>query len=140
MANITILGNLGQDPELRYTQSGTAIVSVNIASRRNFKQQGEDYKTDWFRLTFFGKSAENFANFTHKGSQVYVEGEPQNDEWKDKDGNNRTTFQVNVQQWRLLDKKNDQLTATEQIQNNHKQDPITQNSTQINIDDNSLPF
>lgn len=132
MANITIIGNLGQDPELKYLENGTAIVSVSIASRRNFKKQGLDYVTDWFRLTLFGKSAENFSNYAHKGSQVYIEGEPQNNEWQDKQGNYRTAFQVVVNNWRLLDKKSDQTTPKPQG------NPIEENGLHIQSDE--LPF
>lgn len=71
---ITIQGNLGADPVLKHTQSGTAVTSVSIACQRNYKQ-GEEYKTDWFTVQAWRTTAEFICKFFRKGSQILIEGE-----------------------------------------------------------------
>jgi len=73
---IIFTGNLGRDPEMRYTPSGTPVTNLNVASNRAYKNaEGELVKeTTWFRVSVFGKGAENAAQYLHKGSKVLVEG------------------------------------------------------------------
>jgi len=84
MNKCIFLAFLGKDPEIRYTQSGTAVASFSIAVNRKFKRDNEP-DTDWFNCVAFGKTAEFCEKYLHKGSKVCVEGEVQNDNYE-KDG------------------------------------------------------
>ena len=74
--HLTIIGNLGKDPEMRYTPSGTPVTTLSLATNRTYKDaSGQQVKeTCWFRVSVFGKTAENVAQYLHKGSMVLVEG------------------------------------------------------------------
>jgi single-strand DNA-binding protein len=95
---VILVGNLGADPELRHTQNGDAVVNVGLAT--NEKWKGKDGKqnerVEWHRLTVFGKTAEIVAEYLHKGSKVYVEGQLRTREWKDKEGVQRYSTEVVV--------------------------------------------
>lgn len=95
---IIVLGNLGRDPELRYTPQGTPVCSFTIASneRRKDKSGEPQDVTTWFRGTIFGGRAETFAQYMTKGKPVYVEGRMRLEEWTDRDGKARTTAEINV--------------------------------------------
>ena len=95
-----ILGNLGQDPEIRRTQSGDPIATLNIATSETWrdKQTGEEKsKTEWHRVIIFGKLAEIAEQYLKKGAQVYVEGQLQTRKWQDQQGVDRYTTEIIVQ-------------------------------------------
>ena len=94
---IIIVGNLGRDPELRYTPQGTAVCNFSVATTEKRKDKSGEFQdiTTWFRVTLWDKRAEVAAKYLTKGSQVYVEGRVRVDEWTDRDGNNRYTLDVN---------------------------------------------
>lgn len=141
MRNINVVGRLGADPELRYTQKGTAVASVNVAVNRERKDSDGNYPTDWWRLSLWGKNAENFANLTHKGSRVGITGRPEIDTWQDGNGNERQTPQIQVDNFDLLDPKNsDQTTQDTQQTNQTQSDPFKDDGKQLDIQDNDLPF
>lgn len=91
-----IIGNLGADPELRYTQSGTPVANMRIATNRRWtNDQGEKQEqTEWHRVVVFGRQAENCEEYLAKGRQVFVEGRLQTREWEDKGGNQRYTTEI----------------------------------------------
>ena len=93
---IIIVGNLGRDPELRYTPQGTAVCNFSVAtSERKRNATGEEQEiTTWFRVTMWGKQAENASKYLTKGRQVYIEGRLRVEEWTDRDGKNRYTLEV----------------------------------------------
>lgn len=93
---ITLVGNLGRDPELRYTPQGTAVCNFSIATneRRKDKTGESQDVTTWFRVTVWNKQAETAAKYLTKGSQVYIEGRLRVEEWTDRDGKNRFTLEV----------------------------------------------
>lgn len=141
MRNISVIGRIGADPELRYTQKGAAVASVNIAVNRERKDNDGNYPTDWWRLSLWGKNAENFANLTHKGSRVGITGRPEIDTWQDKNGNERQTPQIQVDNFDLLDPKNSNQEPQDSKQADQPQsDPFEQNGKQLDITDNDLPF
>ena len=146
MRNINITGRLGKDPELRYTKNGTAVASVNIAVNRERKDADGNLPTDWWRLQLWGKNAENFSNFVHKGSLVGITGRPEIDNWQDSNGNDRQTAQIEVTNFDLLEQRsqNQQPNQTQQNTTNQNQgqpqDPLTENGQGININDSDLPF
>ena len=89
-----IVGNLGRDPEVRYSANGNAIANVTVATTDSWKdrQSGEQQeRTEWHRVVFFNRLAEVVAEYLKKGSQVFIEGRIQTRKWQDKDGNDRWT-------------------------------------------------
>lgn len=92
---VTILGNLGRDPEIRYAQNGMAICKLSVAVTEKVKD-GDAWKeaTEWFRVTVFGKQAENAAQYLQKGRSVLVEGRLKTEKYKDKDGVEKTSVEV----------------------------------------------
>lgn len=93
---IILVGNLGKDPELRYTPAGDAVCDLSIATTERKKDKSGEYQdaTTWFRVTLWRKQAENAAKYLAKGRQVYIEGRLGLEEWTDRDGNTRQTLQV----------------------------------------------
>jgi len=93
---ITIIGNLGRDPELRYTPQGDAVCDFSVAVNDRKRDKAGEFQdvTTWFKVTFWRKQAENASKFLTKGRQVYVEGRLQVEEWTDRDGNNRQTLAI----------------------------------------------
>jgi single-strand DNA-binding protein len=94
-----LIGNLGRDPELRYTQSGQAVVNFSIATSENWtdKNGEKQERTEWHRIVVWGKTGENCAQYLSKGRTVYVEGRIQTREWEDREGQKRTTTEINAQ-------------------------------------------
>lgn len=97
---VIIVGNLGQDPEIRYMPSGGAVANITVATSDSWrdKNTGEQKeKTEWHRIAIFGKLAEVAGEYLHKGSQVYIEGQLQTRKWQDQNGQDRYTTEVVVQ-------------------------------------------
>ncbi|MFM2591049.1 single-stranded DNA-binding protein [Vibrio sp. TBV020] len=97
---VIIMGNLGQDPEVKYTANGSAVANITIATSETWrdKNNGEQReKTEWHRVVLFGKTAEIAGEYLRKGSQVYVEGQLQTRKWQDQSGQDRYTTEVVVQ-------------------------------------------
>ncbi len=100
-----LIGNLGRDPEVRYSASGTAIANVTIATTDtwNDRQSGErQERTEWHRVVFFGKLAEIVSEYLKKGSQVYVEGRLQTRKWQDQSGADRYTTEIVANDMQML--------------------------------------
>ena len=91
-----IIGNLGRDPEMRYTPSGQAVTQFTVAVNRNYKdQQGErQEETEWFRVVAWGQQAEFAAEYLRKGAKVFVEGRLQTRQWEGQDGQKRYTTEL----------------------------------------------
>jgi len=91
-----IIGNLGRDPEMRYTPSGQAVTQFSVATNRNFRDpQGEwQSETEWFRVVVWADRAERAAEQLRKGHKVYVEGRLQTRQWEDQSGNKRYTTEL----------------------------------------------
>ena len=106
---ITIVGNLGRDPELRYTPQGTAVCQFSVATneRKRDKSGEQQDITTWFRVTSWGKQAENVSKYLSKGRRVYVEGRLHMEEWTDREGKVRQTLEVNASDVQFLDSASD---------------------------------
>ena len=93
---VILIGNLGQDPEVRVTGGGTAVANLRIACNDRFKNKSGEWedRTEWVTVVAFGKTAENCREFLQKGRQIYVEGRLQTRNWEDKEGNKRYTTEV----------------------------------------------
>lgn len=100
-----IVGNLGKDPEVRYTASGEAMCNITVATSENWKDKATGEKkelTEWHRISFFGKLAEICGQYLKKGSQVYVEGSIRTRKWTDKDGQERYTTEIRGDEMKML--------------------------------------
>ena len=100
-----ILGRLGRDPEVRHTQDGTAVVTLSVATSEAWtdKSSGEKReKTEWHRVSAFGRLAEIMAQYLSKGSQVYIEGKIQTRKWQDQGGNDRYTTEIVAREMQML--------------------------------------
>ncbi|EON90621.1 single-stranded DNA-binding protein [Marinobacter lipolyticus SM19] len=108
---VILIGNLGQDPETRYTPNGNAVVNLNLATDESYKdrQTGQMVpKTEWHRIVMFGKIAEVAGQYLRKGSKVYIEGKLQTRKWQGQDGQDRYTTEVVVDingQMQMLDSR-----------------------------------
>lgn len=104
---VMIIGNLGKDPELRFTSSGQAVCDFNVATSETFndKDGQQQEKTEWHRVVVWARQAENCKRYLSKGSKVFVEGRLQTREWDDKDGKKRYTTEVVAQNVRFLSSK-----------------------------------
>ena len=93
--NVQLIGNLGRDMEVRYLDSGTAVGTLNLATTDTWTKGGEKQeKTEWHRVTLWGKTAESLQPYLLKGKQIYVEGKLETRKWQDKDGNDRYTTEI----------------------------------------------
>ena len=95
---VILVGNLGKDPEVRFTQDGKAIANVTLATSESWKDQSGQVqeKTEWHRVSIFGKLAEIAGEYLRKGSQVYFEGQLQTRKWTNKEGQDQYTTEVKV--------------------------------------------
>ncbi|MBK6590610.1 MAG: single-stranded DNA-binding protein [Acidobacteria bacterium] len=93
---IILVGNLGRDPELRYTPQGDAVCSFSMATNERKKDKSGEFQdvTTWFKVTLWRRQAENASKYLSKGSPVYIEGRLQLEEWTDRDGKERYTLGV----------------------------------------------
>lgn len=91
-----IIGNLGRDPEMRYTPSGQPVTQFTVAVNRNYKNQAGEWQeeTEWFRIVAWGPLAERTAEYLRKGRKVYVEGRLQTRQWEGQDGQKRYTTEL----------------------------------------------
>ena len=102
---VILIGNLGKDPEVRYTASGEAMCNFSLATTDSWKDKSSGEKkelTEWHRISFFGKLAEIAGQYLKKGSQVYVEGSLRTRKWTDKEGQERYTTEIRGDQMTML--------------------------------------
>ncbi len=109
-----IIGRLGSDPEVRYTQSNTAVANFNVATNERFKDRNGEFqeRTEWHRIVAWGRTAEICQEYLKKGSLVYIEGPIQTREWEDKDGQKRYTTEIKALVMRMLDSRSDQQASS----------------------------
>jgi single-strand DNA-binding protein len=102
---VIIIGNLGRDPEVRYTPSGAAVCNVSVATTRNWKNRDSGEKqeeTEWHRVVFYDRLAEIAGEYLKKGRPVYVEGRLKTRKWTDKEGKDNYTTEIIAEQMQLL--------------------------------------
>lgn len=120
-----LIGNLGQDPEVRYAPSGDAICNVSVATSETWKDKTSGEKresVEWHKVVFFGKLAEIAGQYLKKGSQVYVEGRIQTRKWQDKDGQDRYTTEIRADTMKMLGGKAEGGEAPRQSAPQQRQD------------------
>ncbi|MAQ00990.1 MAG: single-stranded DNA-binding protein [Pseudomonadota bacterium] len=101
---VILVGNLGNDPEVRYMPNGNAVANLSLATSESWKdQQGQvQERTEWHRLTMYRRLAEIAGEYLKKGSQIYVEGKLQTRKWQDQQGQDRYTTEIIVDQMQML--------------------------------------
>lgn len=101
---VQIIGNLGRDPEVRYTPSGTAVANVSIASVRKWKDKEKQpqEETEWHRVVFYDRLAEIVGEYLKKGAPCYVEGRLKTRKWQDKEGKDQYTTEIVAEQMQML--------------------------------------
>jgi single-strand DNA-binding protein len=107
---VMLIGNLGRDPEVRSTQNGQKICNLNVATSESWNNKAtgtREERTEWHRVVIFGQGAEIAEKYLRKGSKAYFEGKVQTRKWTDKDNQERYTTEIVVDQFTMLDRKED---------------------------------
>lgn len=106
---VMLIGNLGKDPEVRYTTSGAAVASFSVATTEKFKNKSGEWeeKTEWHNVTLWSRLAEIAGEYLSKGKTVYIEGRLQTRKWQDKDGKDRYTTEIVGEKMQMLSAKGD---------------------------------
>jgi len=106
---VILIGNLGNDPEIRNTSNGNTITNISIATAESWKDKAtgdKKEKTEWHRIVFFGRLAEIAGEYLTKGSQVYTEGKVQTRKWQDKGGQDRYSTEIVANEMQMLGSQN----------------------------------
>lgn len=109
---VTLLGNLGDDPQVRYTPSGTAVVNFSLATSKKIKDKPSGsyvQKTQWHKIVIFNRKAEIAAQYLKKGSKLFLEGSLRTNKWKDKEGEDRILTEVVCNDFIFIEKNNDNV-------------------------------
>jgi single-strand DNA-binding protein len=132
----TLIGRLGSDPEVRYTQAGTAVANFTMATSEKWKDKSGEMQeqTEWHRVVAFARLGEICGEYLGKGSLVYIEGRIQTRQWEDKDGNKRYTTEIVAKEMKMLCGKGSPSPAGDRYQ---QQQPQQQSSTDMG---DELPF
>ena len=106
---VILIGNLGQDPEARFTPQGTAVTNLSVATNESWKDQNGDIqdRTEWHRIVMYGRMAETASEYMKKGQMVYVEGRLHTREWEDKNQIKRRTTEIRCDNFTMLGKRTD---------------------------------
>ena len=142
---VMLLGNLGSDPEIKYSQSGTAIANLRIATAENRKNSDGEWeeRTEWHRLVLFGRQAEISKDYLHKGSKIYIEGRLQTRSWEDQNGQKHYSTEVVGTNMIMLDPKSQDTTIEEpEPQENAipDSDTVPESSIDTSKEEDDLPF
>lgn len=149
---VILIGHVGQEPELRYTGSGSAVCNMRVATNESYtNQHGEEVqKTEWHTVVAWGRLGEVCSEYLNKGAQVYFEGKLETREWEDRDGNQRYTTQVKAKEMMFLDSKQqggsppmeqqDPSAGTPQQQSDPPKQQPTGGEEQTFEPDDELPF
>ena len=110
MNKIIVIGNLGRDPEMRYTPNGQSVTSFSIASNRRYTTGGEQREeTEWFNVSAWGRLAETCNQYLTKGQQVYVEGRLTSRTYQGNDGQTRVSLDINLTEMQMLGRRGDNM-------------------------------
>jgi single-strand DNA-binding protein len=123
---IMLIGNLGRDPEMNYTQNGTALTKFSLAVSRSYKTSSGEKRdeTEWFNIVAWDKLAETCNQYLHKGSKVYIEGRLTQRKYTDKEGNQRTAVDVIASDMEMLTPKSTQAGSSEFLAGDSDADPL----------------
>ena len=137
---VMLIGNLGRDPEVRYTTNGTAVANFTMATTDRWKDPASgDFKerTEWHRIVVWSKQAEIAGEYLRKGRQVFVEGSLQTREWTDRDGNKRYTTEVRAQRFQMLGSRQDAGGGGAYQEAPH---PAADSQNEPEYEDDDIPF
>jgi len=150
---VILIGNLGNDPEVRYTPTGSAVVNITVATSTTWrdKQSGElNERTEWHRIAFFNRLAEIVGEYLHKGSKIYVEGSLRTRKWQDKTGTDRYTTEVIANEMQMLDSRGGGNSGgnyaphskSEQSEDSHSQpsEATAHQDNSSDLSDDDIPF
>ena len=136
---VQLIGRLGQDPQLKYTQTGSPIANFTIATDESFtdREGNRQERTEWHRIVVFQKTAENCGRYLHKGSLVYVEGGLQTRKWQDQQGMDHFMTEVKAQRVVFLDKRQtpEEMAQAKQYANPTRAQDYPQNDSGMNFND-----
>ena len=139
---VILVGNLGQKPDMKYTQSNTAVANLSLATSESWKDKDSGdlkTKTEWHRDVYFGKLAEIAEQYLDKGSKVYVEGKLQTRKWQDQAGNDRYTTEVLGQELTMLDSRGDSSGSSFENKNSGmSEENVNQDNGEFSEED--IPF
>ena len=121
---VILVGNLGQDPESRFTPQGTAVTNLSIATNESWKDQNGDIqeRTEWHRVVMYGRMAETAVEYMRKGQMVYVEGRLNTREWEDQNQVKRKTTEIRCDNFTMLGRKGDGTPQNSGTGNSEKED------------------
>ncbi|MDL1973687.1 MAG: single-stranded DNA-binding protein [Deltaproteobacteria bacterium] len=140
---VILIGNLGGDPEVRYTASGTAVANFSLATTENWnsKEGQKESRTEWHRIVVWGRLAEICGEYLSKGKSVYIEGRIRSSEWQDAEGNKRQTKEIVGYQMQMLGGK-DYVESSQapppSTSPEYKQEPEVKHEPEVKQDD--IPF
>ncbi len=123
---VILIGNLGQDPEVKYMPNGNAVANITVATSESWKDKntGEQVdKTEWHRVVFFRRLAEIAGEYLKKGSKVYIEGKLQTRKWQDKNGKDNWTTEIIANEMQMLDSRGGGSSDFNQNQNQNQGAP-----------------
>ena len=132
---VMLIGNLGADPEIRYTPSGAAVANFNMATKAQWttKEGEKQDKTEWHRIVAWRRLGEICGEYLHKGSLVYIEGRLQTRSWEDRDGNKRYTTEIVAQGMQMLDRAGQSAEAVSTEERFPTEEPL-------DVPDYDIPF
>lgn len=139
---VILVGNLGQDPEVKYTAGGAAVTTLSLATSESWKDKdtGQDQeKTEWHRVVLWRRLAEIAGEYLKKGSKVYIEGQLQTRKWE-QDGQTRYTTEVVGRDMQFLDSRGNTSSDNSSIYEDVNQDMGSQNLPDSGITDDDIPF
>ena len=133
---VMLIGNMGDDPDMRYTAAGSAVCNFTLATNENWKDKdgNKQQKSEWHRVVMFGKLAEIAGQYLKKGSAVYIEGKLQTRKWQDKDGKDRYTTEIIADEMKMLGG------GGEKPQEKPEKTGRQQHYEKTDFDDEAIPF
>lgn len=143
---VIIVGNLGGEPEVRFTPGGSAVANITVATSTSWrdKQSGDmQERTEWHRVVFFNRLAEVVGEYMHKGSKIYVEGSLRTRKWQDKAGADRYTTEIVGNEMQMLDSRASGGQGAPAYSNNKTQQastPAPATADAMPIEDDDIPF
>jgi len=139
---LILVGNLGRDPELRYTPQGTPVCSFTLATNEKRKDRAGETQdvTTWFRVTLWGRQAETASQYLSKGRPVYVEGKLRVEEWTDKDGKQRHTLEVHATDMQFIGGRGVEAGGQSNERAETSSARITETPDSEDISDDDIPF
>ncbi len=153
---VLLLGRLGKDPDLRFSQNQTPICNFSLATTERRKDAGGQWSdhTEWHNIVVFGKSAENCSNYLKKGREVFIEGRIQTRKWQDKEGKDRYTTEILAQSVQFIGSKGDYAAGTSAggasagasqneinpFEDIKTADEISSSPEEVTFDDDDIPF